>query len=271
MGDLFGLTPLPPPVIECRQVSKWYGAFQALDQIDLTIREGEVLALVGPSGAGKSTLLRCINGIETHTTGDLDVLGVRFGSDRYRLGLVRRRIGMVFQDFNLFPQMSVQNNVIVAQRLVQHRPPADARRRALEALDDVDMAGHARKHPHELSGGEQQRVAIARMLVMDPEIVLLDEPTASIDPELTKGIVELMKNIASRGVTVVAVTHEIGFAREVANRMLYLESGRIVEDAHPEDLLHHPRTNSARRFLNALPRVIKDGAVDVSPWAPPIS
>ncbi len=260
---------LGPPVIECRGVTKWYGAFVALDDVSLTIRRGEVVVVVGPSGAGKSTLLRCINGLESHNAGDIRVLGTEVDEDRYRLGHVRRQVGMVFQNFNLFPQMSVLSNVVVAQRLVHRRSPGEATNRALKALDDVGMLRHRDKPPAQLSGGEQQRVAIARALVNDPEIVLLDEPTASIDPELTKGTVSLMNEIARGGVTVVAVTHEMGFARAVADRMIYLEGGRIVEEGHPVDMLFHAHDERTRRFLGAIRRVDLTDTGDDSPWAPP--
>ncbi len=256
-------------MIECRGVTKWYDAFRALDDITLTVRAGEVVVIIGPSGAGKSTLLRCINGLETHTSGDIRVLETAIDGDRYRLEHVRRNVGMVFQDFNLFPQMSVLSNVVAAQRLVHRRSPGEATSRALMALDDVGMVAHQRKRPYQLSGGEQQRVAIARTLVNDPAIVLLDEPTASVDPELTKGIVELMNGIARRGVTVLAVTHEMGFARAVADRMIYLDGGELVEEGHPDDMLSHARDERTRRFLGAIRRFDPTGAEDESPWAPP--
>ena len=272
MGDPFRLEPLPPPVIECRGVSKWFGDFCAVDDVDLTVLRGDVLAIMGPSGAGKSTLLRCINGLEAHTSGSLRVLVVELSQDRRVLELVRQHVGMVFQHFNLFPQMTVRNNVVVAQRLVLKRGDDESEARAHEALEAVDMLDHADKHPHELSGGEQQRVAIARTLALDPEIILLDEPTASVDPELTKGIVELMNDMAAAGVTVLAVTHEIGFARNTANRLLYIDEGKIIEEGHPDDLLwdaHDPRT---QRFVEAITKdrvTVDEVATHGSVWAPP--
>jgi len=266
-----GDAPSPEVVIDCRKVGKWFGAFEALTEINLQIVRGEVVALIGPSGAGKSTLLRCINGLEPHSAGKLTVLGLELDGKAYTLHTIRTHVGMVFQHFNLFPQMSVLNNVIVAQRLVHRRSPDEARARALDVLDQVDMARHGHKHPGQLSGGEQQRVAIARMLATDPKIVLLDEPTASIDPELTKGIVELMNEIARAGVTVVAVTHEIAFAHEVADRMIYLEGGRIIESGHPDDLIHHAHHERTREFLGAIRRVHLEDDVTESPWAPPVA
>ncbi|MEO0494048.1 MAG: amino acid ABC transporter ATP-binding protein [Actinomycetota bacterium] len=271
ISDPFDLEDTRPPVvIRCDDVSKWFGTFRALDAVSLEVRSGEVLALMGPSGAGKSTLLRCINGLELPTTGSIEVLGLPLIDDKLILEQIRRRTGMVFQHFNLFPQYTVLHNVTLAQRIVQRRGPGEASERARVALERVGMAGHADKHPNELSGGEQQRVAIARTLAVEPEIVLLDEPTASIDPELTKGVVELMNDIARSGVTVLAVTHEIGFARAVADRVLYIDDGEIVEQGHPDDLLWEARDERTRRFVTAIRRdwaVAESG--QTSPWAPP--
>ena len=270
MGDPLAVEPRPPVVIECQNVTKWFGTFCALDDVSFRVRAGEVLALIGPSGAGKSTLLRCINGLEIPTSGHLTVLDLEVTSDRHVLDRLRPRIGMVFQQFNLFPQLTVENNVVIAQRVVHRRSPEEARVRAHQALERVEMLGHARKHPSALSGGEQQRVAIARALAVDPELVLFDEPTASVDPELTKGIVELMNDIARDGVTILAVTHEIGFAREVADRMLYIDGGRIVEDGHPDDLLWHATDERTKQFVRAIRRDwVAHGRQDDSPWAPP--
>lgn len=272
MGGSYGLEPLPPPVIECRGVSKWFGDFCALDEVDFSVLPGEVLAIMGPSGAGKSTLLRCINGLESHSSGTLKVLGVELTQDRRVLELVRRHVGMVFQHFNLFPQLTVRNNVMISQRLVLKRGDEESEARARATLEAVDMLGHADKHPHELSGGEQQRVAIARTLALDPEIVLLDEPTASVDPELTKGIVELMNDMAASGVTVLAVTHEIGFARHTADRLLYVDEGKIIEEGHPDDLLWDAHDARTQRFVQAITqdRVTTDEvATHGSVWAPP--
>ena len=260
-----------PPVIECRNLTKWHGTFRALDDVSIAIAPGEVVVIIGPSGAGKSTLLRCINAIEPHSSGEVRVFGQSMSGDRYELEATRRRIGMLFQGFNLFPGMTVETNVVMAQRIVHRRSKDEAIERAGVRLAEVGMTGHKSKYPAELSGGEQQRVAIARMLATDPEIVLLDEPTASVDPELTKGIVELMNEIARSGVTVVAVTHEIGFARTVGDRMLYMEEGRILEDRHPDDVLHHPLHESTRRFLAAVDRTFwgEEPVAGPSPWAPP--
>ena len=273
MGDPLGFEPLPPPVIECRGVSKYFGEFCALADVDLTVLPGEVLAIMGPSGAGKSTLLRCINGLEHHSSGSITVLGVELNGDRRVLEIVRQHVGMVFQHFNLFPTMTVRSNVAIPQRLVLKRGDEEAETRAHRALDAVGMLGHAHKHPNQLSGGEQQRVAIARTLALDPQIVLLDEPTASVDPELTKGIVDLMNEVAATGVTVLAVTHEIGFARHTADRLLYVDEGRIIEEGHPDDLLwdaHDPRT---QRFVEAIRKDWVPADDDVptsgSVWAPP--
>lgn len=270
MGDILDVDPRPPVVVECRNVTKWFGTYCALDDVSFEIRAGEVVAVMGPSGAGKSTLLRCLNGLEMPTTGRLEVLGSEISTDRYVLERLRPRIGMVFQNFHLFPHRTVEHNVILAQRVVHRRSAEEAKTRAHEVLERVGMLDHARKHPHQLSGGEQQRVGIARALAIDPEMVLLDEPTASVDPELTRGIVDLMNDIARDGVTVVAVTHEMGFAREVAGRMLYLDDGRIVEDGHPDDLLWHATDGRTKEFVQAIRRDwVTFGRDDTSPWAPP--
>ena len=271
MADPLAFESRPPVVIDCDGVSKWFGPFRALDDVSLQVRRGEVLVLMGPSGAGKSTLLRCINGLEFPSHGRLTVLGTEVRDDRYVLEALRPRIGMVFQHFNLFPQLSVEKNVVLAQRLVHGRSAQAARDRALQALERVDMLAHLDKPPAQLSGGEQQRVAIARAIAVDPEIVLLDEPTASVDPELTKGIVDLMKEIAGDGVTLVAVTHEIGFAREVADRAVYVDEGRVVEAGHPDDLLWHAKDDRTRRFVDAIRRdwMVSERPGD-SPWAPPL-
>ena len=182
MSDRLATVSGPAVVVECRDVSKWFGTFRALDRVSLTIRSGEVLAVIGPSGAGKSTLLRCLNGIEVPSEGRLEVLGHEVVDNRHVLDRLRPRFGMVFQHFNLFPQLTVVNNVVLAQRVVHRRPPEQARARAHAALERVDMLRHLDKYPAQLSGGEQQRVAIARALAVDPELVLFDEPTASVDP-----------------------------------------------------------------------------------------
>jgi len=273
MDELFGAELLTPAAIKCRAVDKWFGSFRALGGVDLTVRAGEVVAIMGPSGAGKSTLLRCINGLEHHTHGRIEVLGVEVTAERRRLELLRRHVGMVFQHFELFPQMTVRHNVELAQRVVQGRAADEAEHRTRLALDRVDMATHADKYPRQLSGGEQQRVAIARAIAVDPGIILLDEPTAAVDPELTKGIVELMNAIAGDGTTIVAVTHEVGFARTAADRLVYMEAGAIVEDGHPDDMLWEATDERTRRFVAAirrdrLPRD-RDLVTNRSPWAPP--
>lgn len=252
---------LPVPVgataalaIECVDVTKWYGSFRALDGVSLTIRCGEVVVMIGPSGAGKSTLIRCINGLEQHASGQISVLGMDVSSrDRYQLRAIRARVGMIFQDFNLFPHMTVEDNVAVALRRVRGHTRDEAMQRAIEMLESVAMIGHVGKFPAQLSGGEQQRVAIARTLAMKPEIVLMDEPTASIDVELTRGVVELMKEVARSGVTVVAVTHEMGFAREAADRVMYFDQGQLLEEGPPNMLLDRPQHPSTKRYMAHVP------------------
>jgi ABC-type polar amino acid transport system ATPase subunit len=243
----------PPAVIICHEVSKWFGAFQALDRVSLTIRAREVVALIGPSGAGKSTLIRCLNGLERPSSGVIQVLGLTVGKDRRQLQQIRRRVGMVFQDFNLFPNMTVESNVTLPQRVALGRTRSEALDRTGVALAAVQMTGHTHKYPAQLSGGEQQRIAIARTLALDPEIVLLDEPTASVDPELTRGILELIGDIAASGVTVVVVTHEMGFTRRVADRLMFFEDGRLIEDNTAQELLDNPASPSTQRFLASIP------------------
>ncbi len=241
--------PGPEPAVECVDVSKWYGTFQALDGIDLRIETGQVVSIIGRSGSGKSTLVRCLNRLEQHTSGVIRVLGQEVNDDRFVLRDLRERIGMVFQEFNLFGHLSVEANVAIGPRRVLGRTADESHELALAALAQVDMTRHAHKRPTQLSGGEQQRVAIARMLAMQPDIVLLDEPTASIDPELTKGVMEIVKAIAATDVTVVAVTHELSFVRAIADRVVFIEDGRIVEEGTAQHMLTSPDQPRLQQFL----------------------
>lgn len=240
----------PPPAIECRNVTKWFGEFRALDDVSFRVDHGEVVVIIGRSGSGKSTMLRCINGLEMPSGGEVLVDGVRLANDQYVLRHLRERVGMVFQSFNLFPQYTVEANVVLAQRIVLGRGPQEAAAIALQTLERVDMLRHLRKYPANLSGGEQQRVAIARALAMNPEVVLLDEPTASVDPELTKGIMELVRDIADGDMTVVAVTHEMGFMRAAADRVFFFEDGRLLERGSVDRILNAPDHPSTRRFIS---------------------
>lgn len=235
--------------VRARRLCKYYGPYPAVADVDLDVDFGEVVVIIGASGSGKSTLLRCINGLEPITAGELFVLGQRVEDNDTVRHHLRRRCGMVFQNFNLFPLLSVEQNVSIAQRLVKGRSAAEAEERSMAALQRVGMERHRRKHPAQLSGGEQQRVAIARALCTDPELLLLDEPTASVDPELTKGIMELVAEIAATDVTVVIVTHDMSFARAAADRIVFLHDGRAVESGPVEQVLTAPRHLLTQTFI----------------------
>ncbi len=236
-------------VVVCEHVAKWYGSFQALRDVSLSVHRGEVVCIVGRSGSGKSSFIRCLNRLEPYDEGHITVLGMSDSQDIYETQMVRERVGMVFQTFNLFPMLTVQQNVTTALRLVHGWPADRARERATEMLERVDMLRHAAKRPEQLSGGEQQRVAIARTLATSPEIILLDEPTASIDPELTRGVMDLLAEIAATDVTVIAVTHEMNFARHAADRVVFFEDGRIIEEGIPDHIFGRPEDPKTRRFI----------------------
>lgn len=241
--------PAEPVAIRARHICKYYESTPAVTDAALEVEFGEVVVVIGASGSGKSTLLRCLNGLEPVTAGSLEVLGLDVSDSEPTRADLRRRCGMVFQDFNLFPLLTVEQNVSIAQRLVKHRSGPEARARTMAALNQVGMARHASKYPAELSGGEQQRVAIARALCTDPELLLLDEPTASVDPELTRGILELVAEVARTDVTVVIVTHDMGFARAAADRLVFLHDGRTVEDGPVQQVLEHPRHLLTQSFI----------------------
>lgn len=241
-----------PPAIELESVFTYFGQFSALRGVTLTVDPGQVVGIIGPSGSGKSTLIRTINQLQPQSRGRVKVFGEEVTDDPFDLRMLRQTVGMVFQDFNLFPQFSVLSNVTVALRLVRNLSAGDAEELAMLALDRVSMARHAAKKPDQLSGGEQQRVAIARAVAAEPRILLLDEPTASIDPELTKGLMHTVAEIAATDVTVVIVTHEMGFIRAVADDLIVLDEGRIIEQGPPEEVLGSPRHERTRRFLDDL-------------------
>jgi ABC-type polar amino acid transport system ATPase subunit len=235
--------------VRARGLCKYYGPTPAVADVDLDVDYGEVVVVIGASGSGKSTLLRCLNGLESLTAGELFVLGQKVEDNDLVRHHLRRRCGMVFQDFNLFPLLSVEQNVSIAQRLVKGRSAVEAKERTMVALERVGMGRHRKKHPAQLSGGEQQRVAIARALCTDPELLLLDEPTASVDPELTKGIMELVAEIAATDVTVVIVSHDMPFARAAADRLVFLHDGRAVEAGPVEQVLVEPRHPLTQAFI----------------------
>lgn len=233
--------------VEFERVSKWYGQFQALSEISFAVNPGECVVICGPSGSGKSTLIRCINQLDAHDAGTIRIEGIEL-TDRSATQL-RLRTGMVFQQFNLFPHMSILQNCILAQRLVLGRDPGEAETTARDALDKVRIADQADKYPGQLSGGQQQRAAIARCLAMGPRILLLDEPTSALDPEMVREVVEVLTALAQEGRTMLCVTHEMGFARHVANRVIFMDRGKLVEDGTPAAFFNHPKSERAQAFV----------------------
>lgn len=243
----------PPPLLRLRRLEKHYGAFTALDGIDLDVARGEVIALIGPSGSGKSTLVRCVNLLETYDGGSVEVDGITVRDDR-RLARVRAEVGMVFQQFNLFPHMSALRNVALAPVRVRGLSWPEATARAEALLERVGLRDHQHKRPGQLSGGQQQRVAIARALAMQPELLLFDEPTSALDPEMVQEVLDVIQDIARTGATLLIVTHEMSFARKVADRVVFMEQGRIVEIAPPETFFTNPATDRARAFIHTATR-----------------
>jgi glutamate/aspartate transport system ATP-binding protein len=239
-------------MIELKNVSKWYQDFQVLDQCSTRIEKGEVVVVCGPSGSGKSTLIKTINGLELFQKGEILVDGISVGAPDTNLPKLRSRIGMVFQSFELFPHMSVLKNITVAQVKVLGRQEADARERALKYLERVGLMDHKDKFPGQLSGGQQQRVAIARALSMDPLAMLFDEPTSALDPEMINEVLDVMVDLAQEGMTMVVVTHEMGFARKVADRVIFMDKGRIVEDCTKSDFFTTQRSERAQNFLQKI-------------------
>ena len=241
--------------VEIRGLSKWYGAFKALDGLDLVVARGERLVICGPSGSGKSSLIRTINALEGFDEGEIHIEGVRLTRAPDVVEAVRRRVGMVFQSFNLFPHLTVLENCALSPRLVRGLSAAEARDRALHYLAKVRIPEQADKFPAQLSGGQQQRVAIARALAMEPGIMLFDEPTSALDPEMVKEVLDTMVQLAAEGITMVVVTHEMGFARQVADRVIFMDRGKIVEQAPPEAFFNAPREERTRAFLRQVLRV----------------
>jgi glutamate/aspartate transport system ATP-binding protein len=239
-------------VIELENVSKWYGPFHVLDNCSMSIAKGEVVVICGPSGSGKSTLIKCINGLEPFTKGKITVDGISVGDRATNLPKLRSRIGMVFQNFELFPHMTASENIVLAQQKVLSRDRAAAEAKALELLIRMGLAEQAAKYPAQLSGGQQQRVAIARALAMDPIAMLFDEPTSALDPEMITEVLDVMVKLAEEGMTMAVVTHEMGFARKVANRVVFMDQGAIVEDADKEAFFGTPRSERAQLFLSKI-------------------
>ena len=240
------------PMIEITGLNKWYGDFHVLRDIDLTVARGERIVICGPSGSGKSTLIRCINHLEEHQEGRIVVNGMPMTRDVKRIEQIRRNVGMVFQHFNLFPHLSVLDNCCISQTWVQKKPRAEAERTAMEILERVQIADQAQKYPGQLSGGQQQRVAIARALCMQPEVMLVDEPTSALDPEMIKEVLDVMVELAHDGMTMLCVTHEMGFAKTVADRVIFMDQGQIIEQAPPEQFFNHPQSERTQLFLSQI-------------------
>jgi polar amino acid transport system ATP-binding protein len=239
-------------MIAMERVEKWYGAFQALHDINLSVRPGERIVLCGPSGSGKSTLIRCINHLEAYQKGEIRVGGTLLGHESKTIDAVRREVGMVFQQFNLFPHLTVLQNCMLAPIRSLKLSKADAEARARQLLDRVKIGEQAEKYPAQLSGGQQQRVAIARALCMRPKVMLFDEPTSALDPEMVKEVLDTMIALAEEGMTMICVTHEMGFARQVADRVIFMASGAIVEEAPPAEFFTNPRHERTRKFLGEI-------------------
>ncbi len=240
------------PIIELKEVSKFFGDFQALRDVSLTVRLGERVVVCGPSGSGKSTMIRCINRLETHQSGTIVVDGVELSEDMDDVMAVRREVGMVFQQFNLFPHLTVLQNLTIAPRRARKMTKEEANQLAMEYLERVRIPEQASKYPSQLSGGQQQRVAIARSLCMKPRIMLFDEPTSALDPEMIKEVLDVMVELAEEGMTMVVVTHEMGFAKTVADNMVFMDEGEIVETATPDAFFAAPKSDRTQLFLSQI-------------------
>jgi general L-amino acid transport system ATP-binding protein len=245
-------TPSNDPIISMRGVSKWFGDFQVLNGLELNVAAGERVILCGPSGSGKSTLIRLINRLEEHQQGTITVNGIELNNDVQNIERVRADVGMVFQHFNLFPHLTVLENCTVALRLVKKKSAQEAEELAMKYLSRVKIPDQAAKYPGQLSGGQKQRVAIARSLSMCPKIMLFDEPTSALDPEMVKEVLDVMIGLAESGMTMLCVTHEMGFARQVANRVIFMDQGQIIEQNEPEEFFLNPRHERTRLFLSQI-------------------
>ncbi len=239
-------------IIICNHVRKWYGDFEALKGVSLTVERGEVIVILGPSGSGKSTFIRTLNRLEEHQEGDIIVDGIQLTHDVRNIADIRREVGMVFQQFNLFPHLTVLDNVTLAPIHVRKWARDHAEERAMHWLTRVGIPEQAGKYPGQLSGGQQQRVAIARTLTMEPNILLFDEPTSALDPEMIKEVLDVMRDLAEAGYTILAVTHEMGFARTVADRVIFMDAGQIVEQNTPEDFFTNPKSDRTKLFLSQI-------------------
>ena len=239
-------------IIICRDVHKWFDQFHVLRGVTTSVRQGEKVVILGPSGSGKSTFIRTINRLEEHQRGDIIVDGVELTNDVRNIDVIRKEVGMVFQSFNLFPHLTVMGNITLAPMKVRRWPREKAEEAAAALLERVGIPEQALKYPAELSGGQQQRVAIARALAMQPKVMLFDEPTSALDPEMIKEVLDVMRELASSGMTMMIVSHEIGFAREVADRMIMFDGGRIIEEAAPDDFFSNTRQERTRQFLSEI-------------------
>src|SRR5512134_4063735 len=240
------------PMIEMRKVNKWYGEFHVLRDINFTVRQGQKVVVCGPSGSGKSTMIRCINRLEEHQAGQIIVEGIELTNDIKNVEMIRREVGMVFQQFNLFPHLTVLENLTLAPIWVRKVPKKEAEEVAMHYLERVKIPEQANKYPGQLSGGQQQRVAIARALCMNPKVMLFDEPTSALDPEMIKEVLDVMIDLAKEGMTMIVVTHEMGFAKSVAHRVLFMDYGKIVEGNTPEEFFENPRHERTRLFLSQI-------------------
>jgi len=240
------------PIIVLENVAKFFGKFQALKDINLTVAKGEKVVVCGPSGSGKSTMIRCINRLEEHNSGRIIVNGNELTESEKDIDAVRREVGMVFQSFNLFPHLKIVDNLMLAPRLVRNTPKPEAREIAMKFLTRVRIADQADKYPAQLSGGQQQRVAIARALCMNPEIMLFDEPTSALDPEMISEVLDVMTDLAEEGMTMIVVTHEMGFARSVADKVVFMDQGEIVEMNPPIEFFENPKSERTRLFLSQI-------------------
>ncbi|WP_095199036.1 amino acid ABC transporter ATP-binding protein [Mesorhizobium carmichaelinearum] len=238
------------PALRIENLDKYYGTFRALRSVNLSVERGEKIVVCGPSGSGKSTMIRCINRLEQHNAGRITVLGTELNDDVGNIDEIRREVGMVFQHFNLFPHMTVLENCMLSPMIVRRKPRADAEATARRYLEKVRIPEQAMKFPGQLSGGQQQRVAIARALCMQPQIMLFDEPTSALDPEMISEVLDVMVTLASEGMTMICVTHEMGFARRVADRVVFMDGGEIVEEAPPEEFFTASRNERTRQFLS---------------------
>ncbi len=240
------------PIIICKEVHKWYDSFHVLKGVNLSVKKGEKIVIVGPSGSGKSTFIRTINKLEEYQKGKIIVDGIELTQDTRNIDAIRREVGMVFQSFNLFPHLTVMQNITLAPMKVRKIPQDKAQQKAKELLKRVGISEQADKYPSELSGGQQQRVAIARSLAMSPKIMLFDEPTSALDPEMINEVLDVMKELANSGMTMILVSHEIGFAKEVADRIIMFDEGRIIEERPPKEFFSHPKEKRTKEFLSRI-------------------